>query len=108
MTAARGGVPRVVPEETVLYTDILRLATCHDDLGDISDASILVRGNVIAWGGPTASLPAAEREAAVRTVSLAGQVVIPGLVNTHHHMYQTLTRCVAQVNSVGGCWVQLV
>ncbi|KAK2076317.1 hypothetical protein QBZ16_000841 [Prototheca wickerhamii] len=102
MTAASGGVPRVVPEETVLYTDILRLATCHDDLGDISDASILVRGNVIAWVGPTASLPAAEREAAVRTVSLAGQVVIPGLVNTHHHMYQTLTRCVAQDSQLFG------
>ena len=23
-------------------------------------------------------------------------IVLPGLVNTHHHLYQTLTRCIAQ------------
>jgi len=30
------------------------------------------------------------------TVALDGAVVTPGLVNTHHHLYQTLTRARAQ------------
>lgn len=96
----RAGVARAVPSETVLYTDILCLATCHDELGDIRDASILVRDNVVHWVGPTVELPAELRPEMSRTVSLAGQVVIPGLINTHHHMYQTLTRCVAQVSGI--------
>src|SRR6202011_1586913 len=49
-----------------------------------------VEGNEIISVGPTASLPAAADE----IIDMAGHVVIPGLVNTHHHMYQSLTRAV--------------
>jgi cytosine/adenosine deaminase-related metal-dependent hydrolase len=37
-----------------------------------------------------------ERPAADETVDLGGALVTPGLVNTHHHLYQTLTRARAQ------------
>jgi cytosine/adenosine deaminase-related metal-dependent hydrolase len=37
-----------------------------------------------------------ERPAADETVDLGGSLVTPGLVNTHHHLYQTLTRARAQ------------
>lgn len=32
-----------------------------------------------------------------QVVCCKGRIIIPGMVNTHHHMYQTLTRCIAQV-----------
>jgi cytosine/adenosine deaminase-related metal-dependent hydrolase len=47
-----------------------------------------VRDNVIEAVGRSDELPAS----ADRIIDASGQIVIPGLVNTHHHFYQTLTR----------------
>ncbi len=59
----------------------------------INDGAIFVRDNVIEQVGLTADLPATADD----VIDLRGQhMVIPGLVNTHHHMYQSLTRVIAQ------------
>lgn len=50
---------------------------------------LIDEGGVVAVGG--GSEPAADER-----VPLAGAVVTPGLVNTHHHLCQTLTRARAQ------------
>ena len=39
-----------------------------------------------------------------RVLNAKGMVLLPGLVNTHHHLYQTLTRCMAQ-NAVLFDWL---
>jgi 8-oxoguanine deaminase len=55
---------------------------------EIRSGGLFVEDNRIVAVGPTAELP----QTADTVLDLAGHVVIPGLVNTHHHMFQTLTR----------------
>jgi cytosine/adenosine deaminase-related metal-dependent hydrolase len=58
----------------------------------LRDADVLVDGRVVRAVG--AGLPAPP--AGAETIDGAGKVVLPGLVNTHHHLYQTLFRAVPQ------------
>ncbi len=53
-----------------------------------TDGSIYVEGNVIRQIGPADSLP----QHADRVIDAREMILLPGLVNTHHHFYQTLTR----------------
>jgi 8-oxoguanine deaminase len=52
---------------------------------------------VIAAVGPAAALP----QTADRVIDARNLVVLPGLVNTHHHFAQTLTRAVPQAQDAG-------
>ena len=63
------------------------LATLSDEYGDIADAAIYVKGNVIRWVGRTVEIPP-EYRIADTVMSMDNRVVIPGLVCCHHHMYQ--------------------
>ncbi|OUM03963.1 8-oxoguanine deaminase [Variovorax sp. JS1663] len=67
---------------------------------EIIDGTVVAEGPAIAWVGPGAELPAAYAEALqagrAETIDLQGHVLMPGLVNTHHHMYQSLTRAVPE------------
>ena len=66
------------------------VATMDDAGTEHASGWLLVAGSTIEAVG-TGSEPAAEAR-----VDLRGAVVTPGLVNTHHHLYQTLTRARAQ------------
>lgn len=63
---------------------------------ELRDASVFIRGNRIESIAP-ASEP---QPAADEVIDARGHLVIPGLVNTHHHMYQSLTRAVPGVQNV--------
>ncbi|TMC24081.1 MAG: 8-oxoguanine deaminase [Chloroflexi bacterium] len=52
------------------------------------DSAIYVEDNVIRHLGPTEQLP----QHADHVLDARGMLILPGLVNTHHHFYQTLTR----------------
>jgi cytosine/adenosine deaminase-related metal-dependent hydrolase len=75
---------------TLLIRDAAVVATFDDERRELPDASVLVRGNLIEAVGPAAELPRTADE----VVDARGHLVVPGLVNTHHHMYQSLTRAV--------------
>jgi 8-oxoguanine deaminase len=71
-----------------------------DDAGtEHADGWVLVEAGAVAATGGGAEPEADER------VDLGGAVVTPGLVNTHHHLYQTLTRARAQESSLFG-WLK--
>lgn len=67
------------------------IATCDADGTEYSDGHIVVEGNRIAAvsDGPA---PIYDDGVETRVVDGAGCLVTPGLVNTHHHLYQWLTR----------------
>jgi len=57
---------------------------------EIASGGLFIRDGFIEQVGTTAELP----QTADEILDLSGHVLLPGLVNTHHHFYQTLTRVV--------------
>lgn len=77
---------------TLLVKHSHTLVTMDDQRREIQDGALLVQDNVIQQVGTTAEM---EDIATDDTLDLHGRhVVLPGLINTHHHFYQTLTRAV--------------
>lgn len=73
---------------TLLLKHATLLVAMDDTDSRWPDGGVYVEDNVIRQVGPTESLPGH----ADVVLDAAGHVVLPGLVNTHHHFYQTLTR----------------
>jgi len=73
---------------TLLVKNATLLAALDDADNRWEDGGLYVVDNAIRHIGPTDGLP---READV-VLDARGMVILPGLVNTHHHFYQTLTR----------------
>lgn len=81
---------------TLLVRDAAHVETFDAADTVLRDASIFVRDGAIEALGPAAELP----RDADRVVDARGCIVIPGLVSTHHHFYQTLTRAVPGTQDV--------
>lgn len=67
--------------------------TMNAALDRFTDGAVAIHGDSIVAVGPADSLTAAYT--AVETVDCAGQIIMPGLVNTHTHMPMTLLRAMA-------------
>ncbi len=81
---------------TLLVKNAALLVTMDQERRRIEDGGLFVRDNVIETVGPTEELP----QEADRVIVASGMIVLPGLVNTHHHLYQTLTRALPAVQDV--------
>ncbi|MBB5200502.1 cytosine/adenosine deaminase-related metal-dependent hydrolase [Glaciimonas immobilis] len=75
---------------TLLIKNARVLVTMDDQRREINDGAVFIRDNVIEQVGNSGDLP----QSADEVIDATDHVVIPGLVNTHHHMYQSLTRVI--------------
>src|SRR3990172_8477395 len=66
------------------------VVTMDDHQRELPEGGLFIRDGFIEQVGPSAELPASADE----VLDLRGHLILPGLVNTHHHFYQTLTRVV--------------
>ncbi|MEP9352619.1 8-oxoguanine deaminase [Xanthobacter sp. KR7-65] len=75
---------------TLLVRNALVLVTMDGERREIAGGGLYAEDGRIVAVGTAEALPASADE----VIDLAGHVVIPGMVNTHHHMVQSLTRAV--------------
>lgn len=82
---------------TLLIRHAAVLVTMDEGRREIRDGSLFCRDGWIEQVGPSAALP----QQADEVLDLRGHLVLPGLINTHHHLYQTLTRAVPAAQDAG-------
>jgi cytosine/adenosine deaminase-related metal-dependent hydrolase len=82
---------------TLLARNADVLVTMDVDRRELRGAGLFAVDGFIRQVGPTAELPAT----ADVVLDLRGQIVLPGLVNTHHHLNQTLTRAFPAAQDAG-------
>ena len=70
----------------ILLKNCLKIATFNRNLDELSGYDILIEGNIIKSISKNIEVKDA------KVIDCSDCLVIPGLVNTHHHFYQTLTR----------------
>ena len=75
---------------TLLVKNIKILVTMDDHRREIEDGGLFIQDGFIQQVGTSEELPSYADE----ILDLQDHIVLPGLVNTHHHFYQTLTRVV--------------
>jgi 8-oxoguanine deaminase len=73
---------------TLLLKNADVLVTMDDSRREIAGGGVYIEDTRITQVGPSSELPAAADE----VIDLTGHVLMPGLINTHHHMFQCLTR----------------
>jgi 8-oxoguanine deaminase len=76
----------------LLIKNALRIATMDDAGTELTGADILIKGRVILAVGKNLDAPDD-----AQVLDASGCVVIPGMINTHHHLCQTLTRATPAV-----------
>lgn len=83
---------------TLLARNAAMLVTMDGDRRELAGAGLYAEDGIIKQVGPSGVLPAT----ADVVLDLSGQILLPGFVNTHHHLNQTLTRCLpaAQNNNL--------
>jgi len=75
---------------TLLVRNATLLVGMDDHRREIPDGGLFISDGFIQKVGPTSQLPSTADE----VLDLSGHILLPGLINTHHHFYQTLTRVV--------------
>ena len=77
-----------------LFHDARLVAAMDDARTCLPGGWVLIEDERVAALGAPPVPPTLEAE---RRIDASGKVILPGLVNTHHHLPQVLTRCVPRV-----------
>ncbi len=77
-------------KHTLLIKNASLLVTLDEQRREIVDGGLYIVDGVITQVGKMNELPIDADE----IIDLTDHIVLPGLINTHHHFYQTLTRVV--------------
>lgn len=77
----------------ILLKDIQLLYTGAEELAGVD---LLIQGNKISRIAESIDIGEV-RGAGFEEIDCSGMVMLPGFVNTHHHFYQTLQRCLKEV-----------
>jgi 8-oxoguanine deaminase len=81
---------------TLLVKNAQVLVTMDDQRREIDNGGIFIRDGFIEVVGKSDRLPTK----ADQILDLTDHILLPGLINTHHHFYQTLTRVVPDAQDV--------
>jgi cytosine/adenosine deaminase-related metal-dependent hydrolase len=73
---------------TLLIKHAALLVTMDDHRREIPDGGLFARDGFLEQVGSSDQLPTSADE----VLDLSGHILLPGLINTHHHFFQTLTR----------------
>ena len=73
----------------ILLSNCLKIATFNDLNDELTGYDILIEDNIIQKIGKDIKIP---NEVSVREIDCSKYLIIPGMINCHHHFYQTLTR----------------
>jgi 8-oxoguanine deaminase len=81
----------------LVVENIHRLVTMDNQRREIEDGAVVIEQNRIVFVGSTLYAQQWLKKHPMtidRRVDASGTVVLPGLINCHHHLYQTLTRSI--------------
>ena len=78
---------------TLLVKNVKHLVTCDADDRLLERVNVLVRDGVVVAIGK-------DEQTAEDVIDASNMVMYPGLINTHHHLYQTFSRNLPQVQNM--------
>ncbi len=78
---------------SLLVKNAAAIVTCDHQDTVLENAGILIQDGAVTYMGP-------EEQVADEILDASGCVVYPGLINTHHHLYQTFSRNLPQVQNM--------
>ena len=78
---------------TLLIKNVKHLVTCDESDNVYSNVNVLAKDGVITYIGK-------DEKAADDVIDASNMVMYPGLINTHHHLYQTFSRNLPQVQNL--------
>ncbi|MBS7807205.1 8-oxoguanine deaminase [Variovorax sp. PCZ-1] len=84
---------------TLLIQNATCIATMDDAGSELRDTSVLIRGYAIEAMGSAQDLLQRAGGKVDEVIDARGHLVMPGMINTHHHMYQSLTRAIPAVQN---------